>query len=129
MDVNLSSEAGLMIPQEQPVVIDDDDAVIVPAPDAAVFAPKHHPRPQRRASHAAIYQTIEFRRTIIPVLLTCGVLTIAFGTLKYVLGPDSALAELPTWLPVLLFVTGALLLGFAAMNMLSVRHQSAEVKK
>ena len=117
---------------EQPVILDDDDAVIMPAPDAAVFAPRagQAAQPPRGAfQRSALYQTIEFRRTIIPILLTCGGLMIGFGSLKYVMGEDSPLSELPVWLPVLLFVTGALLLGLAVANMLSVKHQLAAVKR
>jgi hypothetical protein len=121
-------DLGLQEPSEQSVILDDDDdAVIVPAPDAAVFAPKHIGRGSHRRS--ALYQTIEFRRTIIPVLLTCGVLTIAFGMLKYALGEDSPLSELPGWLPIVLFITGALLLTLAVTNMLSVHHHLGEHPK
>jgi hypothetical protein len=111
------------------VTLDDDDAVIVPAPDLSAFAPRPHARrPVGVGRHAAIYQTIEFRRTIIPVLLTCGVLTTAFGSLKYALGEDSPLADLPRWLPIGLFITGAMLLGLAVVNMLSVRQQLLEAR-
>ena len=120
-------DLGTQEPTEQSVILDDDDAVIVPAPDAAVFAPRHTGRGSYRRS--ALYQTIEFRRTIIPILLTCGVLTIAFGMLKYALGEDSPLSELPSWLPVVLFITGALLLALAVTNMLSVRHHLGEHPK
>jgi hypothetical protein len=129
LDVNLSSGAGLALPSEQPEIVDDDDAVNVPAPDAAVFAPRPRTRPAPRRGRAAMYQTIEFRRTIIPILLTCGTLVIIFGSLKYTLGQDSALAELPAWLPIVLFITGAVLLALAVVNMLSVKHQLADVKK
>ena len=72
-------------------------------PDAAVFAPRagHAAQlPRAGLRRSALYQTIEFRRTIIPILLTCGVLMIGFGSLKYVMGEDSPLSELPVWLPV-----------------------------
>ncbi|HSV13678.1 MAG TPA: hypothetical protein VLI90_05425 [Tepidisphaeraceae bacterium] len=129
LDVNLSSEAGMVLPPEQPEIIDDDDSVNIPAPDATVFAPRPRTRPALRTGRSVIYQTIEFRRTIIPILLTCGTLVILFGSLKYTLGPDSALAELPSWLPVVLFITGAVLIALAVVNMLSVKHQLADVKK
>jgi hypothetical protein len=115
--------------EEQPVVIDDDDAVIVPAPDASVFAPKPIHHRHIGLTHGTVYQTVEFRRTIIPILLTCGVLMIAFGLLKPLLGQDSPLADLPGWLPIVLFAAGALLLGLAVLNMLSVRQQLADMRK
>jgi hypothetical protein len=129
LDVHLSSEAGLVLPSEEQPIVDDDDSVNVPAPDAAVFAPKVRLTPARRTGRAAMYQTIEFRRTIIPILLTCGTLMIVFGSLKYTMGQDSALAELPGWLPIVLFTTGAVLLSLAVVNMLSVKHQLVDVKK
>ena len=130
MDVSLSSSgAGLVPPDDQTEIIYDDDSVIVPAPDAAVFAPKRRSQPAARVGHSAMYQTIEFRRTIIPILLTCGTLMLAFGSLKYTLGQDSALAELPGWLPIVLFTTGTVLITLAVMNMLSVKHQLADMRK
>ena len=75
------------------VVDDEDDETSMPAPDADVFAPRHH-----AARRAAVYQTLEFRRTLIPILLTCGALLIAFASARHLVGPDSPLADLPPWM-------------------------------
>jgi len=102
-------------------IVDDDDTVSVPAPDATVFAP----RPV--AIHrAAVYQTLEFRRTLIPVLLTCGVVLIAFASARHLLGQDSPLNDLPPWLAPVLFLTGTVLLALAVLNMLSVKRRIAK---
>lgn len=118
--------------EQQRVVLDDDDSVIMPASDATDFV--QHPRRSARrpggsSTRSAVYQTVEFRRSIIPILLTCGVLTIIFGTLKFALGPDSPLADLPVWLPIALFITGALLLALAVFNMLSVRQSLLDIHR
>src|SRR4051812_11750904 len=50
-------------------VVDDDDAVIVPAPSPEVFVHRTPPRPK----HIPVYLRLSFRRTLIPILLTMGV--------------------------------------------------------
>ena len=112
----------LVVPaiEDQPIVM-DDDSVIMDAPDASVFAPKRVVKTAKKVDRAALYRTIGYRQTLIPILLTCGVVLLAFSTLRVVLGPDSALADLPGWLPAVLAVTGLVLLGFAGLNMVSVK--------
>ena len=60
---------------------------------------------------------IEFKRTMIPILLTCGALLLTAAGL--------ALAEVltgwATWAPIAMIATGLVLLGLAALNMLHVR--------
>jgi hypothetical protein len=65
---------------------------------------------------------MEFRRTIIPILLTCALLTLAFSSLKFATGPDSIFSDLPMWLPVTLMAAGVILLFLAVLNMLAVKH-------
>ena len=72
-------------------------------------------------AQTARQKSINFRRTLIPILLTSGVLMLAFGMLKFVIGPDSSLSDLPTWISAVLFLLAAILLGFAALNMVSVK--------
>ena len=106
-------------PAEQKIV--DDDTVSVPAPDVDVFLPRH------AATHrAAVYKTLEFSRTLIPVLLTCGVLLVALASARHLVGQDSPLTDLPPWLAPLLFLTGTVLLVLAVLNMLSVKRRMAE---
>jgi hypothetical protein len=111
---------------DQPAIF-DDDSVIVPAPDAAVFAPRPKSAAALKAHRTAVYQTVEFRRTMIPVLLTCGVLMLVFAVLKFLARADSPLADLPMWLPVVLIITAIALLGLGVLNMLSVQNSLAAI--
>ena len=83
------------------------------------------------AARAAVQRrkSLEYRRTIIPVLLTSGTLMLVFGILKFFAGPDSMLQSVPTWIPIALLLAGALLLALAGVNMVSVRAQLAADKK
>jgi hypothetical protein len=103
-------------------VIDDDDAVIVPPPDPSVFEYSSKATADMRAK-VARQKSIDFRRTLIPILLTCGVLLIIFGSLKFVSGPDSVLTDLSIGIPIGLFVMAIILLALAAVNMISVKKQ------
>ncbi len=111
-------------------IFDDEDAVIVPAPEPSAFIPK--PKAATTEDYrakAAARKRLEFRRTTIPILLTTGVLCFFFSVIKYCLGPDSPLTTLPIWVPLFLALAGCVLLGFAAMNMLSVRAELAATGK
>jgi hypothetical protein len=120
---------GLVVPTESEI-FDDEDAVIVPAPEPSAFIPK--PKPTTTAdfrARAAEKKRLEFKRTTIPILLTLGVIMFAFAALRYCLGPDSPLTTLPIWVPILLIIVGCGLLAFAAMNMLSVQADMAKMGK
>ncbi len=106
---------------DETIVADDDDAVMVPAFEADPLAP----RPVA-IQRAAVYQTLEFRRTLIPVLLTCGMVLIVFSFGRHLLGQDSPLNDLPTWLAPVLLLTGTILLVLAVLNMLSVKRRIIE---
>src|SRR4051812_41409650 len=84
----------------RPAVAEDDDAVAAPAPDAAVFAP--------RQSTAALVarQRLEHKRTLIPVLLTSGVLLPAIGSLKWLAGRDTWFADMELWVPLVMSAAG-----------------------
>jgi len=105
---------------------EDDDWVMAPVPQedlAASPATLTVEMPKRRAARGALYQTLGFRQTIIPVLLTCGMLTLVFAALKFVLGPESIFADLPGWVTGSLIGAGVLLLTLAGVNMIAVKHQ------
>jgi hypothetical protein len=111
-------------------IIDDDDSVIVPAPDTSVFTP----RPKIRSSaetraRAAARRSLEFRRTLIPILLTCAVVMLGFASLKFIVGPDSTLTLTPTWAPVLLAAAAGILLALAVVNMISVKANMHALKE
>jgi hypothetical protein len=100
---------------QQAGALDDDDAMMAPAPDRSVFLPKHR-------AGGAESADLRTKRTLIPILLTCGLLLPAIGTLKWAGGEDSAFASWDIWIPMLLAVAGLILLGLAVLNMLQVRH-------
>ena len=95
--------------------VDDPNISGAPAPDASVFAP-------RRSTRDLIAERrIHNRRTLIPILLTCGVLMPAVGSLKWLRGPESPFATWPIWAPLVLVACGVLLLLLAIANMVQVR--------
>jgi hypothetical protein len=98
----------------------DDDAMLAPAPDASAFAASSTPykSPPRKPSS-------DLKPTLIPILLTSGLLLIVFGSLKFVLGPDSPYSNLPSWVTAMMFGMGALVLAFGVFTMLQVREQLA----
>ena len=93
------------------------------------FAPRPKSAAAIKAHRTAVYQSVEFRRTMIPILLTTGVLLLIFASLKFVLGSDSPLSDLPMWLPVLLTLTSIALLATAVFNMLTVQSSLSALDK
>jgi hypothetical protein len=109
------------------MAVDDDDAVIVPAPDASVFIPKKKPVSSAIArARVARQKRIDFRQTVIPVLLTGGALLIGFGVAPVAMGHDSVAAALPSWVTPTLVAAGLALWVLAVLNMLSVRSLMAQ---
>jgi len=94
-----------------------DDQMDAPAVDRATIA-----RPCSVAKSRA-NQGIEARRTFIPVLLTLGILLPSMGSLRWILGPDSAFTAVPAWLATSLLLVGPILLVLAIANMLYVRRR------
>lgn len=109
------------------VIIDDDDAVIMPAPEPEVFAPHAPAKPA--VSAAGMPRSLGFRRTVIPILLTCGVLLIGIGALKWVGGDDSLFSEMSTIMSATLGGSGVFLLLVAVLNMMQVRAELAQAKR
>lgn len=107
-------------------IIDDGDAVIVPAPDAQVFAPKPA---SARPARPSITRSLGFRRTIIPILLTCGVLLLGIGLLKWIAGADSLFSDMALSLSAVLCVSGAFLLLVAVLNMLQVKAELQQARR
>jgi hypothetical protein len=99
----------------------DDDAVIVPAPDQSVFAPRAAPRPP---VYRHMVQTLAFKRTIIPILLTLGVLCPVLGLLGFLVPSTSPLSVLRGgWFSVPFVLIGLMNLAFAIVTMLQVKHE------
>jgi hypothetical protein len=105
-------------------IIDDevrpeDDAMLAPAPDPSMLA---HPLPYR-PSPIRRGLSIDAKRTLIPVLLTTGLLLLLFGALRFVMGPDSPYAKMPNWLTALVAVAGLVMLAGAVFTMFLVQHE------
>jgi hypothetical protein len=96
--------------------VDDDDAVIVPAPPVEYLA-HSTPRPQ-----LAKHQRLESRRTLIPVLFTLGGCLIAIGACKWLCNPATPLGQQPTWMAIGLFVIAGISLLLSLLNALHVGH-------
>jgi hypothetical protein len=104
-----------------PVEMEDDDAVIVPAPDPAVFVHCPAPRPPVRVHRV---QTLEFKRTIIPILLTLGVVCPALALVGLLAPPTSPLSVLRSgWFAGPFVLIGVLNLALAVVTMLQVKHE------
>jgi hypothetical protein len=104
-------------PQAQ--VIDDDDRVIVPAPSADVFRHQGTGVSARRTPA----RRLSLRRTLIPILLTAGLILFVLGLLRFLWTENNPLAGLQTWLVAIMFVFALVLWGLAAVNILAVKHQ------
>jgi hypothetical protein len=94
----------------------DDDETIAAAPDASAFAP----RTSQKAAHGPIYANLFFRRTIIPILLTCGLMLPIIGIWS-LLDPNSPIAAIGKGPETALIAVGIVLLGLGIVNALHVR--------
>jgi hypothetical protein len=98
------------------------------APRPAAPTTEAHTRPpdalHARAAQRPIpsYQRLSHRRTIIPILLTCGLSFLVLGATKWVCDPETALAQQPTWMAVGLFVAGGLSLALGLFTMFQVHY-------
>jgi hypothetical protein len=102
-------------PQEPAFVSDDDDDVVVaPAPEPEAFIAR------KPASHIH-GPSLEFRRTLIPILLTFGVALPATGIWWFTLDSERPLKVLGLFFPITMMVLGAILLLLAFLNMAQVK--------
>lgn len=110
-------------PPSSETVVDDDDAVIVPAPDPRVFLHKSS-EPIGSHKQTGFGRSLKFRRTFIPILLTGGLICLALGAIHFIAwsSGENPLRALPGWLVALLFVFAVVLWGLAIANMLVVKH-------
>ena len=102
-------------------IVEDDDTLNMPAPAPEALA--HRPLPPRPRGEL-LSRTVAFKQTLIPVLLTMGVLLSAIATWSFMLGEESPLAS-SAWITISLFVIGVVMLLFAVLTMFQVRHQLA----
>ena len=117
----LAAMTGGAVRNDVEAPLGGDFSVAAPPPDPSVFAPKQSTR------DLVLERRIHNRRTLIPILLTCGVLMPAVGSLKWLRGADSPFAAWPTWAPVVLSLCGLLLLVLAVANMTQVRQMMRRI--
>jgi hypothetical protein len=104
-------------PEEPAFVADedeDDDVVVAPAPAPEFFIAK-------KPMGAVHGPSLQFRRTLIPILLTFGVALPATGIWWFTLGPESPIKVLGLFFPITTMVLGAMLLLLAVLNMAQVK--------
>jgi len=105
------------------IVTTDDDAVMVPAPAMETLGHIHSKPTTTHHAHLPTIKSVEARRTVIPVLLTCGLLLVIAATMRLVTSPDTPLRSLPPWMSWAGYALGLLLWGVALINMFSVRKE------
>jgi hypothetical protein len=106
------------------IVVDDDDAVIMPAPSPQILAPLPVPHQSRLDNRRLFY-----RQTMIPILLTCGCLLAVLGLLWFVTDAESVIRRSGLWLPLTFVAIGVALLLMAVLNMAQVKHLLAKRPK
>jgi hypothetical protein len=102
-------------PEEPAFVSDEDDDVIAApalAPDAFVA---------RKPAASVHGPSLEFRRTLIPILLTFGVALPATGIWWFTLDSESPIKVLGLFFPITMMVLGVVLLLLAILNMAQVK--------
>jgi hypothetical protein len=97
----------------------EDDETIAAAPDASAFAPRTHL--QKKSARVSIYKNLFFRRTLIPILLTCGIMLPAIG-IWTLIDKTAPLAAVGKSVDMLLIVVGAILLALGLINALHVKY-------
>jgi len=100
-------------------VIEDDDTLNMPAPSPDVLAHRPAlPRPKREL----LSRTVGFKQTLIPILLTMGVLMIGIAAWSFALGEESPVAG-DLVIQLSLLGIGVVMLGFGVLTMFQVRSQ------
>ena len=104
-------------------VVEDDDTLNLPPPPPEAFA--HRPSPPRPYRPAS--RTVGFKQTMIPILLTMGVMLSGIAVWSFMLGEESPVAG-HAWIPIAVLVIGLVMLGFGVVTMLQVKNQLAAGK-
>jgi hypothetical protein len=94
----------------------DDDASVAPAPDPSQLGRVHS------GASSAFESSLRMKRTLIPILLTLGVMLPITGSLKWLAPRDSAFAAWSSGLALAILAVGVCMLGIAVANMLQVKH-------
>jgi hypothetical protein len=114
--------------EQEPAIVDDDDAVIVPPPPVEYLGHTHpHHAPSRAgAARQPGFYAVEYRRTIIPILFTTGIMMIIFGAARYFVDPDSPLGLQGAWFSFLLFGFGLVSLAACGVSILQLAQMQAK---
>jgi hypothetical protein len=105
-------------------VVEDGDAVNVPPPPVEYLGHTHphHPQPGQPAGPMIPrYQKLDYRQTLIPVLLTAGLCLLALGATKWFCAPDTRLGAQPVWMAVVWLAVGGVALVLGLLNMIQVK--------
>jgi len=107
-------------------VVEDDDTLNMPAATPDMIAYRRPAPPPRKRVHLS--RTVGFKQTIIPTLLTLGVLLPALALWSFLLGEESPVYG-ANWIPLTLLGIGAVMLVFAVVTMFQVKHQLEALKQ
>jgi len=111
-------------PPEEPVVMADDDAVIVPAPAPEALVSKKMVAELHRRHFV---QTLAFKRTIIPPFLTLSLICLCIIVLAFASNSESPFYGLrEAWFVAALAVLAVVFLSFAIMTMVQVKGELAQ---
>ncbi len=90
--------------------------------DLAMLAPTAPPVYPMTKRASGLDDPLFFRRTIIPILLTFGVVLLGWGMLLLTSGQSNAMADLfPAWTPFALLGAALVFLALAIFNILSIK--------
>ena len=103
-------------------VVDDDDMLNMPTPSPEMLA--HRPAPVRKPRELRS-RSVGFKQTLIPILLTMGVMMSGIAVWSFALGEESPVAAAPG-ITIGIASMGVVMLVFAVVTMLQVRHQLTE---
>jgi hypothetical protein len=110
---------------EQEFFDDGDHTVLddLPATPLDYRGPRPAPTRPRKPP---MFKTLGFRRTVIPILLSTGVMMLVMFAARGVVDEASTLARMPAWTFLMLLTMGIVLIALAVLNMMLVR---AELSK
>jgi hypothetical protein len=112
----------IFAPELAPVT-DEDDAVAVPAPTADVFQRSSTGAAvPRRPNQAGTRRSLSMRRTVVPILLTNGLMLQVLGAMWFATDDDSPFRIPGIALPISLIAIGVVLLALGIANALALRH-------
>ena len=87
------------------------------------YGMEHHG--MSRVKLLVMQRKLDFRRMMIPIYLTMGLVLIMTAALRFILDPESVLAVIlnPIWAPLVLVLVGLAMIALAVLTMLQVKDQ------